>query len=157
MGICFGRSKSGATSNAGRNTIIEASIERDKQRIGSEVKLLLLGAGESGKSTILKQMKVIHEGGYGGSERLPFRFAIYSNILDSAQRLCRERERRGLQWTDRDLSEEEQMILEGDPMSFAQTTPSQLLGCVRRLYEDPMIKQLIEKGSSEFYLLESTK
>ena len=104
MGICFGRDRSDGTSTARRNTLIEASIEKDKQRIGAEVKLLLLGAGESGKSTVLKQMKVIHEGGYSRAERLSFRFTIYSNILDSAQRLCEERQKRGLAWTDRDLS-----------------------------------------------------
>ncbi|CAG8574821.1 5706_t:CDS:2 [Acaulospora colombiana] len=31
--------------------------------------MLLLGAGESGKSTILKQMKLIHDGGYSPEER----------------------------------------------------------------------------------------
>src|ERR1700738_3728569 len=124
MGICFGRSKTGTTGIARRNTLIEASIERDKQRTGSEVKLLLLGAGESGKSTILKQMKLIHENGYSKTERLSFRFAIYSNILDSAQRLCEERRKRGLEWSDGDLSEEEQTILDTDPMSFAQNTPT---------------------------------
>lgn len=158
MGICFGRGRGTGTSDtARRNTLIEASIERDKQRIGSEVKLLLLGAGESGKSTILKQMKIINEGGYSKTERLSFRFTIYSNVLDSAQRLCEERRRRGLGWTDQDLSEEEQTILDTDPMSFAQTTPANLLACVQQIYQDPQIKQLIEKGSTEFYLLESTK
>ncbi len=39
----------------------------------NEIKMLLLGAGESGKSTILKQMKLIHEGGYSRDERESFR------------------------------------------------------------------------------------
>lgn len=158
MGICFGKGHTGGANDiARRNTLIEASIERDKQRIGSEVKLLLLGAGESGKSTVLKQMRLIHEGGYSMGERLSFRFAIYSNILDSAQRLCEERRKRALEWTDQDLSGEEQTILNTDPMSFAQSTPVEVLTCIRQIYQDPLIKQLIEKGLTEFYLLESTK
>lgn len=45
--------------------------------------MLLLGAGESGKSTILKQMKLIHEGGYSRDERESFREIIFSNTVQS--------------------------------------------------------------------------
>ncbi|KAL2090495.1 hypothetical protein ACEWY4_012758 [Coilia grayii] len=45
------------------------------------VKVLLLGANEAGKSTILKQMKIIYLGGYTDEERLEYRAVIYSNIL----------------------------------------------------------------------------
>ena len=65
--------------------------------------------------------------------------------------------KRGLEWTEQDFSEEEQMILNTDPMSFAQSTPVEVLACIQQIYRDPLIKQLIEKGSTEFYLLESTK
>ena len=41
------------------------------------------GAGESGKSTILKQMKLIHEGGYSRDERESFKEIIYSNTVQS--------------------------------------------------------------------------
>jgi len=41
------------------------------------------GAGESGKSTILKQMKLIHEGGYTRDERESFKEIIFSNTVQS--------------------------------------------------------------------------
>jgi guanine nucleotide-binding protein G(i) subunit alpha len=45
--------------------------------------MLLLGAGESGKSTVLKQMKLIHEGSYTDKERENYKEIIYSNTVQS--------------------------------------------------------------------------
>ena len=38
-----------------------------------EVKLLLLGSAECGKSTVLKQMKIIHQNGYTRDELMCYR------------------------------------------------------------------------------------
>lgn len=46
-------------------------------------KLLLLGAGESGKSTLFKQMITIYGKGYPESERKTFTPIIYNNIITS--------------------------------------------------------------------------
>ena len=46
-------------------------------------KLLLLGAGESGNSTIVKQMKIIHGDGYSNEELNNFKPVIHSNLLTS--------------------------------------------------------------------------
>jgi hypothetical protein len=52
-------------------------------RIGSCVALLTrsLGAGESGKSTIIKQMRIIHSRGFPEEERHQTRAIIYSNLV----------------------------------------------------------------------------
>lgn len=42
-----------------------------------------IGAGESGKSTILKQMKLIHAAGFSKSDREDYRVIIFSNLLCS--------------------------------------------------------------------------
>lgn len=39
------------------------------------------GAGESGKSTIIKQMRIIHSGGFPTDERRQNRVVIYSNLV----------------------------------------------------------------------------
>ncbi|KAI8868709.1 guanine nucleotide binding protein, alpha subunit [Ramicandelaber brevisporus] len=66
-----------------RNDEIEHQLRRDRQIMRQEVKMLLLGAGESGKSTILKQMKLIHDGGYSIEEREAFKEVIFSNTIQS--------------------------------------------------------------------------
>lgn len=52
-----------------RSKQIEKNLKDDGLAAAKDVKLLLLGAGESGKSTIVKQMKIIHE---SGKSTIPF-------------------------------------------------------------------------------------
>jgi len=50
-------------------------------------KMLLLGAGESGKSTIFKQMKVINKDGYSDKEKKGFVGVVHMNICQSMNSL----------------------------------------------------------------------
>jgi guanine nucleotide-binding protein subunit alpha len=43
-----------------------------------------LGSGESGKSTIVKQMKIIHQDGFSEAELAEYTPTIYKNVLESA-------------------------------------------------------------------------
>ena len=49
----------------------------------------VLGAGESGKSTIVKQMKIIHETGYSKEECEQYRPVVYSNTIQSLMAIIR--------------------------------------------------------------------
>lgn len=68
-----------------RSEAIDRQIEEDSRQFKKECKILLLGSGESGKSTIVKQMKIIHQNGYSNEELLTFRPTIFRNLIDSAQ------------------------------------------------------------------------
>ncbi|KAL8280887.1 hypothetical protein RQP46_006566 [Phenoliferia psychrophenolica] len=59
--------------------------EQEKVVARRNVKLLLLGTGESGKSTILKQMRLHHVGGYTDEERDGYREIVYANLIQSMQ------------------------------------------------------------------------
>ena len=56
---------------------IEHSLACQAKREAEKIKLLLLGAGESGKSTVFKQMKVIYGDQYSDAERKQQRPTIY--------------------------------------------------------------------------------
>ncbi|KAI9199721.1 guanine nucleotide-binding protein alpha-1 subunit [Polychytrium aggregatum] len=67
--------------------------EAEEQMKLPMVKLLLLGAGESGKSTILKQFKIIHGEGFSDSDVALFKAAILGNTVGSMKILITEMER----------------------------------------------------------------
>lgn len=48
-----------------------------------------IGAGESGKSTIAKQMKIIHESGYSKEECEQYKPVVYSNTIQSLMTIIR--------------------------------------------------------------------
>ncbi|XP_022245110.1 guanine nucleotide-binding protein G(s) subunit alpha-like [Limulus polyphemus] len=71
----------------------QVSKELDKQIIKwmrqykKTIKLLLLGAGESGKTTILKQMKILHLEGFSEIERKDKIQEIRQNVLQAIKEL----------------------------------------------------------------------
>ncbi|TMS22451.1 Guanine nucleotide-binding protein subunit alpha-13 [Larimichthys crocea] len=60
---------------------IDRCLSREKTYVKRLVKILLLGAGESGKSTFLKQMRIIHGQDFDQQAREDFKGTIYSNVI----------------------------------------------------------------------------
>lgn len=89
MGSCTSRNASEAptTPDKLRSMAIDRQIAEDERNFKKECKILLLGSGESGKSTIVKQMKIIHLHGYTPDELLSYRSVVNRNVVDSAQAL----------------------------------------------------------------------
>ena len=59
----------------------ENELRELKIKLGAEVKVLLLGSGDSGKSTILKQMRLIHGLDFSDHEVETFRQLMFDNII----------------------------------------------------------------------------
>jgi len=78
-----------------RSKQLEGQISSDQSVEQQINKLLLLGAGESGKSTLFKQMITIYGKGYPESERKTFTPIIYNNIIASMKTLCHQSETYG--------------------------------------------------------------
>ena len=75
------------------------------QNGGDAVKMLLLGAGESGKSTIFKQMRILHGKPRDDAERATFAIVIRSNVVTAARQLANSLRMLGL---EEELASEEE-------------------------------------------------
>jgi energy-coupling factor transporter ATP-binding protein EcfA2 len=64
---------------------IDRQIEEDGKKLKKECKVLLLSTSGSGKSTIVEQMRLVHQGGPCYDTKMSFREDIYYNLLHSAQ------------------------------------------------------------------------
>lgn len=78
---CFS-SNTGDDDAADRSRKIDNQIRQEKVTYRATHRLLLLGAGESGKSTIVKQMKILHVDGFNDQEKVQKTEEIKKNIKD---------------------------------------------------------------------------
>ncbi|KZT27182.1 heterotrimeric G protein alpha subunit [Neolentinus lepideus HHB14362 ss-1] len=153
MGICVSSPEEAAAR--ARSDEIDHGLELDAKRLKRECKILLLGAGESGKSTIVKQMKIIHQDGFTKDELDAYRCTVYQNLLDSAQAVVLALRKFGMDCevmqnranTDRILDYK----IENSPAFFFSDDIAQ---AVHDLWRDPVIPKLMEH-SSDFYLMDN--
>uniref|UniRef100_A0A6A7GE84 G protein, Alpha subunit family member n=1 Tax=Hirondellea gigas TaxID=1518452 RepID=A0A6A7GE84_9CRUS len=89
MGICGSKSDK---ENARRNKRIGKMIDNRKDEQDMLYKLLLLGAGESGKSTLFKQMINIYGTGFSHEELVGYTNIVYNNIIAAMKTLLNESE-----------------------------------------------------------------
>lgn len=86
MGLTFGRNKMSTAEKKKYEAEVIRSREIDEMNENlhrkemAVAKLLLLGAGESGKSTIFKQIIGLYGKGWNANDRKKFKDAIYGNI-----------------------------------------------------------------------------
>lgn len=90
MGLCESKAADPAEQQArdaekSKSKAIDRTIGADKSIDQSKNKLLLLGAGESGKSTLFKQMVSIYGKGYSDSDMKEVTALVYSNILGTVK------------------------------------------------------------------------
>ncbi|XP_030635936.1 guanine nucleotide-binding protein G(s) subunit alpha isoform X1 [Chanos chanos] len=68
-----------------RSRNIDKSLKAEKREYKQTHRLLLLGAGESGKSTIVKQMRILHVNGFNAEEKKQKIQDIKNNIKEAIE------------------------------------------------------------------------
>nr|AHB52757.1 heterotrimeric G-protein alpha subunit [Chara braunii] len=83
MGCCLNKDDNSAQHERTQNSEIDKQIKRAERDDKQITKILLLGAGESGKSTIFKQIKVLFQRGFSDEERSDFKKIVHVNVYQS--------------------------------------------------------------------------
>jgi len=92
MGACLSRETSIEQLQKAKERSRQLDLANQKAHMAERAisKLLLLGAGESGKSTLFKQMISIYGKGFPEQERMSYVPIIYNNIITSMKTLCKQ-------------------------------------------------------------------
>lgn len=139
---------------AARTREIDDLLRKARRDDGGEVKILLLGPGESGKSTVAKQMKIIHLSGFNDAEKQIFKKLIAENIYTAMEILLEQVEQRELELRPDNQTHEEtlQGVLQqkrNRPQLDMETAKA-----VRALWEDEAVQKMW-KARSEFGISDS--
>ncbi|OCF36875.1 guanine nucleotide-binding protein subunit alpha [Kwoniella heveanensis CBS 569] len=127
-----------------RNAEIDEQLKRDRANLRNEIKMLLLGAGESGKSTVLKQMRLIYNKPYDAEERDSYREIVYSNTVQSMRVLLD-----GVQMMEIPVAPSNQtrweLIMAAPPQIEGDIFPPKLADAVAGLWRDAGVQQAFER------------
>lgn len=148
--MCFG-SRSKGDEDAARSRELDKTIRADEKRLAREVKLLLLGAGESGKSTVLKQMKLIYSQGFSKNEKLEWKPVVFNNIIQSFRLIYDAMTEFDIEFTNPDNEKNMKHILVEFELGANDPLPNDYLEPIKTLWKDDGVRRAIAKGN-EFAL-----
>ncbi|KAJ3052690.1 guanine nucleotide-binding protein subunit alpha [Rhizophlyctis rosea] len=139
-----------------KNDEIEGNLKKEKAQLKNEVKMLLLGAGESGKSTILKQMQLIHGAGYSNEERETFREIVFSNTVQSMRVILDAMSTMGIALGNPANEPHRNVIMELPNQVEADVFPPDAAAAVKALWQDEGVQACFAR-SREYQLNDSAK
>ncbi|XP_041816189.1 guanine nucleotide-binding protein subunit alpha-14-like [Chelmon rostratus] len=134
---------------------IERQLRRDKRESHRELKLLLLGTGESGKSTFIKQMRIIHGSGYSEADRKGFTRLVFQNIVTAIQALIHAMKTLQIDYIDEQNISHAQRLsqVEADQVSTLEAWQAD---AIKRVWNDHGVQRCYDRRR-EFQLSDSAK
>lgn len=146
MGIC-------ASAVDDTTKAIDQANKEVRNKDNQTKKLLLLGAGGSGKSTIFKQLKSIHGPGISEQERRSYKSIVIGNVIDFMRVLVQKsNELVNLPNLEKcRISDESQpfanIILEQEENFYPKRLDVEVAEAIERLWADPGIRATFDERS----------
>eukprot|EP00561_Arcocellulus_cornucervis_P011837 CAMPEP_0185799730 /NCGR_PEP_ID=MMETSP1322-20130828/487_1 /TAXON_ID=265543 /ORGANISM="Minutocellus polymorphus, Strain RCC2270" /LENGTH=357 /DNA_ID=CAMNT_0028495321 /DNA_START=294 /DNA_END=1367 /DNA_ORIENTATION=+ len=152
MGGCLSSPEDRAATRASRN--IERMMGEQNRVETEKVKLLLLGAGESGKSTIFKQMRILFGAPLTEEEKSQITPVVYINTITSMKILVTETTNLGYQEeVEEDNRQHFDLVANTPDNAVIDATVG---SAIKALWKDAGVKKAWERRA-EYQIVESVK
>ncbi|KAJ5078502.1 guanine nucleotide-binding protein g(o) subunit alpha [Anaeramoeba ignava] len=132
-----------------RDKTINSKIKKESKTT-EQTKILLLGAGESGKTTFFKQLKLLERGTFTNKEKEDHKQIIYQNCFSQMKALILVAQKLGIPIENSELATNFQKLKINDEKFTRDLTQS-----IKELWKDPGIQKTYELRDTEFQLNET--
>ncbi|OQV22091.1 Guanine nucleotide-binding protein G(q) subunit alpha [Hypsibius exemplaris] len=139
---------------------ITKEMKKTKEFARREIKLLLLGTGEAGKSTVIKQMRIIHGKEFADEKsRAKWVQSVRENVLESIHILLRNLEKLDIPLGDRRNQEHATRVMDAAKKHYDASAVPEVFRAIAALWQDEGIRECYRRRA-EFrfiYLSDSSK
>eukprot|EP00638_Chattonella_subsalsa_P008035 CAMPEP_0117749878 /NCGR_PEP_ID=MMETSP0947-20121206/9998_1 /TAXON_ID=44440 /ORGANISM="Chattonella subsalsa, Strain CCMP2191" /LENGTH=352 /DNA_ID=CAMNT_0005567865 /DNA_START=1648 /DNA_END=2706 /DNA_ORIENTATION=+ len=149
MGLCLSAEEKKAKQ---KSKEVDAVNKKEFEMESSKLKLLLLGAGESGKSTIFKQMKILYGVPPNNEERRQQTPVIYNNTIVAMKTLVKQTIKFDLEDEVKCPDALKEISLVDDNVNIDEKIGS----AIKNLWNDRTVQEVWERRS-EFQIVDSTQ
>ncbi|VDN08384.1 unnamed protein product [Thelazia callipaeda] len=154
MGICQSQEEKTmmAKSKAIDQEMMQGHVAQQKV-----VKLLLLGAGECGKSTVLKQMRLLHTPGFTDEEMMQQKTIIYNNIVQAMVSILKGMKSLNIPFENPEREADASLVMDlAKGSNEPEPLTPELTIAIKNLWADKGVcKDAYERGN-EFQMVESS-
>ncbi|KAJ9607665.1 guanine nucleotide-binding protein subunit alpha [Cladophialophora chaetospira] len=139
------------------NDHIEKQLRHDEVARSNEIKILLLGTGDSGKSTVLKQLKFINGPGYSEDDRTFFKGIIFTNIVHSMLAILEAMDAFGIPFASPTTANPHASVIFAQPRRpIIQSLPCDVSLAISTLWDDAGVRACFSR-CSEFQICDSAQ
>lgn len=147
MGACMSADQTRDTPEYKKSRELDLLIKEDEKTLSKEVKLLLLGAGESGKSTILKSMRIIHHIPFTEEERENYRRLVFLNLVQAMKIILDVMEEWTVDFHNQSNVEHLALFVSYPDISEDEPFPSDYLVALKDLWLDAGVQSVYRRGN----------
>ena len=133
--------------------IIDKQLAKEKIHYRRTMKILLLGSGESGKSTFIKQMRIIHGKDFYDEELKDYKSIIYGNLVKGMKVLVDARDKLHIPWGDKENVHHSNIVFSYDNnVKLEENVFMQFVPSMKELWKDSGILTAFDRRR-EFQLV----